>query len=342
MKHYGYPSIPQFREVVYQVKSNYEYIGKNEKGEPMYDASMDKPKLTFHGTPKIHGANTSIVLLKDETLQFQSMEMILDDHKDIYNFYHTFQPISEELKSWIQAHQIFFEDHIAIYGEWCGMGIQKKTAINQLDKLFVIFGLRVDDKWLDVDKIMPFNRHRIYHIDQFPSYTIEIDFNNPSLALEELNTLTTAIDQECPVAKHFGISGTGEGIVWEAVVIRQVYDGDMVTFNYRFKTKGETHKIKETTNEVDPLISEMYKSCDDFVKANLSENRLAQGISKIEATGQKVVVENIVEFLRWCVADIKKECYLEIEANNLDEKILNKTISKQAREYFLNYLNNNI
>jgi hypothetical protein len=42
---------------------------------------------------------------------------------------------------------------------------------------------------------------------------MEIDFNMPQLVQNQLSEITIAVEEECPVAKAFGFSGIGEGIV---------------------------------------------------------------------------------------------------------------------------------
>ena len=34
-------------------------------------------------------------------------------------------------------------DYVTVFGEWCGKGIQKGVAINQLEKMFIIFELKL-------------------------------------------------------------------------------------------------------------------------------------------------------------------------------------------------------
>lgn len=349
MKHYPFPSIHQFRDIVYEIKLHSTYTGKDEKGEPIYDDLLPKPVIKFKGSTKIHGTNSSIVLLKDGSIQYQSRESILTIHEDNSGFCNYMSKYEEELKrflklalmSTIPEWKIIDYEYVAIYGEWCGKGINEGTAIQQLEKMFVIFGCKVDDVWIDFPYEL--KEKRIFNIQQFASYSIDIDFNDPKASLDELNELALKIEEECPVAKAFGVSGIGEGVVFVGSITKPTFLSETpITTYYRFKVKGKKHSLKVPKIGVDLLTIEMYNTCEDFVKTNLGDVRLSQGISIIESRGKRLHISDIAEFLKWCVNDIKKECDLEIKANNFDEKILNKKCSEIARKYFLNYVNDNL
>ena len=54
--------------------------------------------------------------------------------------------------------------------------------------------------------------------------------------------ITEAVENECPVGKHFGVSGVGEGVVWTCVSEGWNDSGTW------FKVKGEAH-VKGTSIE---------------------------------------------------------------------------------------------
>ena len=61
----GYPDIKQFREILKQVRDNFDFKGKDENGDVIYLHDSPYPVLTFTGTVKIHGTNGVFVLFKD-------------------------------------------------------------------------------------------------------------------------------------------------------------------------------------------------------------------------------------------------------------------------------------
>lgn len=218
-----------------------------------------------------------------------------------------------------------FTEYVAVYGEWCGGNIQKGVAINGLAKMFIIFGIKIDGIWLDLPKDFQDNEMSIYNILQFPTYEMDIDFNNPELSQNKLIELTMAVEEECPVGKFFGVSGIGEGIVWTSV------DNE----DFKFKSKGEKHsasKVK-TLNAVD---TESLEGLKEFVDLAVTENRLEQGIQYLTEMGFSLDQKSTGQFLGWMVKDVIKEETDTIVANQFDVKKVKSAVSNKARIWFLN------
>jgi hypothetical protein len=216
-----------------------------------------------------------------------------------------------------------FNDYIAVYGEWCGGNIQKGVAINGLSKMFIIFGYKIDDVWCGISPQS--NEQGIYHISQFPTYEVEIDFENPELIQNTLIEITNKVENECPVGKFFGVSGIGEGVVFQAF-------GNP---DYQFKSKGEKHsssKVK-SLNAVDVELVEEIK---EFVDLAITENRLEQGLQYLQEMGFSLEPKSTGEFLSWIVKDVIKEEIDTIVANQFDVKKIKSAISVKARMWFLN------
>ena len=254
MKHISYPKTPQFVNVIRAVSSKITYVGPDENGDPVYDNSIPKPKLTFKGTVKVHGTNAGVSYNKVDGIYTQSrnnafnMENAPTSHQGFTHFVlghkEVFQGFFDDL---VSKHNIT-DESITIYGEWAGSGIQKGVAVSQLPKAFYIFGVKIskpadaefEAHWVDYD--YRDNDSNIYNIDDFGVYEVEVDFNMPQYAQVEFEKLTLAIEDECPVGKHFGVSGVGEGLVW---VVN--YKGS----RHHFKTKGQKHsasKVKKVAS----------------------------------------------------------------------------------------------
>ena len=104
-----------------------------------------------------------------------------------------------------------------ISGEWCGGNIQKYMALSKLPKMSVIFGISIDDLYLDIQLFKDdfYETAKINNIYQFHStYNVTIDFNNSKDVEDLMINYSNEIEKECPACKHFGVSGIGEGIVW--------------------------------------------------------------------------------------------------------------------------------
>lgn len=54
---YPFPSINQFRNVVKTVREQACYMGKNARGEAVFNPAPIYPKMSFTGTVKLHGTN---------------------------------------------------------------------------------------------------------------------------------------------------------------------------------------------------------------------------------------------------------------------------------------------
>lgn len=314
-----FPSIDQFRNIIREVRSNHDYTGKDETGEPMFNHMSPYPTVTFYGTVKLHGTNAAIVKYKDR-IEFQSRERVLSIDSDNAGF---MLANSNKNLDFLFT-DLEFEDHIAVYGEWCGQGIQTGVAVSQLPRMFVVFAYKIDGMWFDHLRSDP--DQQIYSIDDFDSWVMNIDFNNPEAVQNQLIELTEKVESECPVGKRFGVSGIGEGIVWVSSDRR-----------YCFKVKGEKHsssKVK-TLAAVD---TEQIESMNQFIDYALTESRLKQGLTKLEEMGKEVSQKSTGDFLRWIVGDIMKEEEDTIIKNQFDPKKLNPIISNKARQWFFNNL----
>jgi len=313
-----YPSIEQFRQVIREVKSRHDFKGKDELGNAIYSHSSDYPTLTFKGTVKLHGTNAGIVKYKDR-IAFQSRERELTLTSDNAGFMLTMSNLNLDFL----FEHIEFNESIAVYGEWCGGNIQKGVAITGMPKMFVIFGYLVDGFWREI--IRANNCKGIYHIDQFPTFSIDIDFNTPESSQNKLIELTISVEQECPVGKSLGVSGIGEGIVFTCV-------SDP---NLKFKSKGEKHSSSKV-KILNSVNTEEIESINEFVDYAVTENRLKQGIENLKSNGINLHSKNTGDFIKWIIADIVKEETDTIIKNQIDIKKANGKIAFKAKNWFFN------
>lgn len=318
-----YPSIDQFRNVIRTVRSRHDYKGSDSESNPIYRHTENYPVLKFIGTVKLHGTNSSIVKYSDGRLEFQSRERVLSLDEDNANF------MAEMMKvdlSFLFSN-IQFNEYCAVYGEWCGGNIQKGVAINGLPKMFVIFGVKADDIWIELPSYLYDNQNNIYNILQFPTYEVDIDFNSPEVVQNRLIEMTIAVEECCPVGKFFGKEGVGEGIVFTAEI-----DQDL-----KFKSKGEKHSVTKV-KKLNPIDTEVMKSINEFVEYAVTENRLEQGITFFKENNIGVESKNTGQFLSWVVRDVLKEENDAIINNNIDEKKVKNAIVTKSRVWFLNKL----
>lgn len=206
-----FSEINQFRHTLRNVVSKAQFRGLDGVGELIYDKAAKLPILNYIGTTKLHGTCSS-VNLEDGKIICQSREREItpeDDNSGFARF------ISELPSGFFDKFKSIFGNNIIIHGEYAGKGIQKKVAINEVDKFWAIFRIENSEgKWLDLNKIEfelnYINQFRVFSIFQFGKFELSIDFERPGESINEMNRLTLEVENECPAGKFFGVSGTGE------------------------------------------------------------------------------------------------------------------------------------
>jgi hypothetical protein len=317
-----FPSISQFRTKITDI--NHEY---NESTLPV---------VKFHGTVKLHGTNAALGLLKDNTFWVQSRNNVITPEKDNAGFATFIKSHEENVKTLLEKIRGKFNykaEKICVFGEWCGGNIQKGVALGNLPKMFVIFAIIVDEIWISHENFKPFHSHNdcIYNIEEFPTWDIEIDFNSPQLMQNTLKELTETVEKCCPVGKHFGVEGIGEGIVWT---------GNTNLNRVIFKVKGNEHSVTrvKTLASVDV---EKIESIKEFVEYAATDNRFDQAMNVLFISKNKEpTVKDLGDFLKWIVTDIIKEETDTLELNGLSVKDVSSVINVKAKKWFFaKYIN---
>ena len=344
-----FPSIDQFRTVIKNVNDHASYVGKDDNGIAVFDYLKPKPKLSFYGTVKIHGTNAAICYNEIDGFWVQSRENIITPEKDNFGCAwfceqnkDAWLRIIEEL---VQEHELdLSKQTVTIYFEWAGKGIQKGVGISEIEKSAFIFSefkvSPIDENSEEKSYWLPtcttggqrlFNvsntEARIYNICDFKTFDIEIDFNNTDKIQNELIKMTLEVEEECPVAKDFGITGIGEGIVFETIL----EDGTRLCF----KSKGEKHsnsKVK-TIKAVD---TEKLDKIDKCVEEICHNWRFEQGLVHVFGSDYEKTLDRkkIGEYLKFIGSDtIKEESDLISEFGFEPKDVLGK-VSQKAKEYF--------
>jgi hypothetical protein len=309
---------------------------KNAKDDLLDRSNHDIIPLHFTGTVKLHGTHGDIVRFNDGHVNIQSRNRILsldDDNIGFATFITERDKIINALFDKIILIHGDPENHIMISGEFCGGNIQNKVILTKLPRMFVIFGICIDDIHLDMELFRNVfdETANIYNILQFPTYNVTMDFRNSSEAEKIMTKYTNEVEKECPVGKHFGFSGIGEGIVW-------------ISKDCWFKTKGELLSHTKTT-KIPKIINlsqeEKYKLIDQFVVNNVTESRLNQGIEYLHEFNIKISKENVNTFRKWIEDDITTEEISTIEQLELEKEeytLLKKRINNSSIKWFLNII----
>ena len=168
---------------------------------------------------------------------------------------------------------------------------------------------------------------RIFSVEEFGRYFLTIDFNNPEQSQNDLVRFTEQVENECPVASKFGISGTGEGIVWSFT-----FAGESI----RFKVKGEKHSVSKVKKlaEVDPVKA---ANVQEFVEYAATQNRLEQGIQEVFRDSE-LDIKKLGQFIGWFVKDIITEEADVMEKSGLTKKDVSSKLANVARNHLLGLL----
>jgi len=333
-----FPKIRQFRDIIREIKVKSSYHGRDEDGNPIYGKVTTLPTIKYVGTVKLHGSNASLVKNTDGTLTAQSRNRVLAIDNDnagfaAFAFNEIEKSFWDELFEQITSVYGLTNEHpIVIYGEWCGSNIQKGVALTQIpNKMFIIFAIRQgigdDTKWFD-PRNLTVKHDRIKNIFEYQSWEIDINFDLPGKAQNQIIEITNSVEAECPVGKAFGISSTGEGVVW-----RQVGKSPELWF----KVKGKKHSISKVKT-LAPIDVEKMKSVSDFVTSVLTNVRFEQGIEYLKENNHDISRKSTGIYLSWIFADIMSEESDTMEASCITKKDLGKPVGNRARDWFFNYL----
>lgn len=331
----NFPSIEQFRNVIRNVhhKAHFDCIGPD--GKPVYKRSAQMPTLNYRGTVKCHGSCSGIVRKPDGSIEFQSKERVLSLEEDNLGF---MAYMVEHIVTLNLLMDLICKltgnsrtSEVSVFGEWCGGNIQKGVGLNGLPRMFIMFAVKIDDEWVNMDVLNTAEAVtiNIYNVIHFPKFELQIDFENPHEIQNKLVELTIQVEDECPVAKDFGVSGVGEGIVWQCT------DPGYNSSKFWFKTKGEKHSVSrvKVLAEVDV---EAIRNINEFVDAVVTDQRLEQGLHNLQHEQLKpFAIKSMGDFIRWVYNDVVKEESDRITASELDAKKLGSPIANKARKWFI-------
>lgn len=294
--------------------------------------------IEYKGKIKLHGANTAIRTFKGN-IQLQSREIFIENGH--YGFV-----------QWVQSNIDYWQnlgknEELTIYGEWCGKGIAKGAAINQVDvKIFAVFAIMLGEvtdpecvnnvlvtepeKIISILKDCPNNTFVLPWLNQ----AILIDYKNKETLVASSDYINSYIEKIEPcdpwVNETFNIQGVAEGVVYYPQGIENNTVGSFR--NLSFKAKGKKHKVnankKKEAVQIDP---EVAKDIEDFVSMFLTEQRLEQGVLEIGLD-----LELTLKFIQWICIDISKESKEELAVSNLDWKLIHYKLSCEARNWFVN------
>jgi len=361
LKHYAFPSIGQYANAIAAVNRKATYIGRDENDDPIYNKFVIKPTLNFIGTTKLHGTNAGIVIdFFNGIVYFESRESVITPEKDNAGFANYISTIQNDFVNMVISNlglentdwrpsnkdtEFWGENVLVIYGEWCGGSIQKGVALNGLEKMFVIFNASIRTRettesrnldWFPTTEIkkMKLTDKKVHNIYDFKTWEIEINFEKHHESINKIVENTIAVEEECPVAKEFGSTGIGEGIVY--VCTTPGYNNS----DFWFKSKGEKHansKVKTLKPVDDAKINRLIDIANKITPAWRLEQMFSSTFDTIN--GGVITTEKLGDYIKAVNNDICKEETLLMEEEKIDFKDIVKYVSKITRDYFFQMQN---
>ncbi|MCX4241494.1 RNA ligase family protein [Paraliomyxa miuraensis] len=327
-------SIEQLHAVRFGLQSNAEAMGT-----PL-------PRVSYRAKVKVDGTNAAIHALPGG-FAAQSRTRLLTPDDDNYGF-----------AAWVHANAEWSAGlharlgRAVIFGEWCGRGIQKRTAISKVERnVLAVFAVQLYPALGDPEReaarllveperlraLLP--EHPDVFVLPWHGEPTELDFSDPErlrVQAEQIDALVADVEATDPwVAEIFGLEGLGEGVVLYPVEGVE-FDDDGTTDRDRyvplmFKAKGEEHRVNRQKRpaQIDP---EVVRSIEGFVELMVTPARLEQGLEQVCA-GQ-ADMRHTGPFLQWIGRDVQKESAAELAAAGLEWKQVAKAVGQAAQRWF--------
>jgi len=348
-QHIKFSSIEHFRSFLKELRRHYRDVAEDE---------IPKSFL-LEGTVKLHGTHADLVFRKcacddgDDVVwkvHCQSRNRVLSLDQDNCGFANFVAgiPCNVLLDIVRNIEAIYRENtgndatEVMVAGEFCGNDVQPKVALTQLDKMFVIFDVKIDGQRQDFAfyRVVECEKHAIYNIHRGGLFNATLEWNDSEAVVPILQNCTEKVEKECPFAKTFGIIGMGEGVVWRCRVPRRERDGYLHDSRFWFKVKGEEHAVSNVKTLKSSPRNDI-KNANDFIAKAVLPARLQQGMDHLrEMNLDHVDMKNLGTYLSWVVKDVFKEEGDVAEALGLDPKMVKWKISEKAKRYYLNNMKN--
>lgn len=319
-------------------------------------------KVRYFAKIKLDGTNAAVIVTPNGEVYAQSRGKIITPNDDNMGFARW---VESQKDAWSKL-SIAGKDLI-IFGEWSGQGIQKNVAVSKISKkIFAVFCVvfrnssgEITDYEIDPETIKKLVKD-VPDVHVLPWFTVQEQNFNVTIdwlavaetlqpELDRINQIVLEVEACDPwIKENFGVEGIGEGLVFYPLY--SPLSPDPESWNkfssWLFKAKGEKHKtVKQTAPvQVDPEIA---NSAKDFAELVLTEARLEQGATAVWKTFPQATplpdgvvystdTKLIGAFIKWIENDVKKETAAELEASKLTWDQVNKVVTGQARQWYLN------
>ena len=292
--------------------------------------------VTYHSKVKLHGSNAAVQITPNGTVRAQSRSQLITPGNDNAGFA---KWVWEGHHYWTRLANA--DNVVTVYGEWCGPGIQKGTAVNQIgEKSFAIFSIQYgssDDpnalmyiEPKDIQDILGALLESTYVLPWYSAVWVDFaDTSNMQVFIDFCNEDVDTVEKCDPWVYHnFGVEGLGEGLVYYPTSLGNKRED---LHRYIFKAKGEKHKVVKTKKSVE-LDPEIAASMEEFTDQVITEGRLNQAVS--ETNNEGFNDKGIGPFVGWISKDVKKDIDNGEVQCDFDWKVVCKVLTKRAVKWY--------
>jgi len=162
----------------------------------------------------------------------------------------------------------------------------------------------------------------IYNVMDFPYWEVEIDFERPDLAINEIVELVKKVEENSPMGQKFGVNGN----IGEGVVVQFMFKDIL----YRFKSKGEKHSASKVKT-LKPVDSAKEQKLIDFANYATPAWRLEQAWQEMFGINNEKEEPNqkrIGDIIRLVIKDVWKEESDIAREKGIEPKEVNSKISR--------------
>ncbi|MCJ1443188.1 MAG: hypothetical protein MMC23_003686 [Stictis urceolatum] len=306
--------------------------------------------LSLTGTVKLHGTHGDIVFpdpsYSEYILQSRNISALTQD-QDNLGYARYMSRIKHEIRSlrplFLNRFKEFnpavsqaeIERHpLVIAGEFIGQGLLKGTAVNTMERSFVIISTNICGRWQRDEDYADIGVEgaRIFNVSRGGFYHETIDVSAEEPSIENLYARMAEVAKQCPFAHSFGIEGIGEGIVWKPITLN-----DRVSWPPEFWLKTKAPEFW-TSQRVIKVPGEKRASNEkrgaEFAKQVVTERRLEQGIEWLGEMGKDANMKEIAAFLDWLRKDVESEESGEMKDLGLEESHVRLAVGRIGAKWF--------
>jgi hypothetical protein len=321
--------IGQFHNIRKSIRAIADY--KRTQGEDVLF-----PIVTYRGKVKLDGTNAAIRVTQGRVAAQSRSRMITADD-DNYGF----AAFVDSIEDWVRARD-FGVDDLTIYGEWCGLGIQKRCSVSRCDRMFVVFAACLGDSRLIEPSALEAllgERPEGVHVLDWHGDEIVVDYaceDSVDAAVNAMCEAVAAVERCDPWVKNmFNQEGLGEGLVYYPLRVEEGRGSGTLCVpdeeDLLFKAKGEEHK---NVIQLKPVLKdpEVVASIAAFVTKFVTEDRMQQGLTELGISEPSA--RDTGSFLKWIGNDIKSESADELEVAGLTWSAVAKEVARAAKSWF--------